>query len=237
MDDKLKKEILAEVDKIFAGKKEDEQRKRTEVALEESASAIEALASDLESEKVQVNDLKDKLVASEEVVKTLEEEKEVASVKLEKATEEKVAEIESVTKELKEKSEELDTIKKDAVAATRMEELTSGGVVRSDKAEQMAKVREMSDETFASYKEELVEVRSSILAELKKAADKTEENKEEGSEQEEGSDDGVVTPPANIDPGTAVSAAMNMEIYPSDDIVAQYADMGKAMAEAMTKEK
>jgi hypothetical protein len=238
MDDKLKKEILAEVDKIFAGKKEDEQRKRTETALEESASTIETLTSDLESERAKVVELEEKLTASEEAAKTLEDEKLEASVKAEKAVEERVAEIETLTKELKEKAEELEDIKKDTVASTRMEELISAGVVRNDKEEQTLKVREMSEEEFASYKEELVEVRAGILEELKKAEEKAEEKPEEkGSEKEEGSDDGGSTPPANIDPGSAVSAAMNMEIYPSDDIVAQYADMGKAMAEAMTKDK
>jgi len=243
MDDKLKKEILEEVDKIFAGKKEDEQRKRTEVALEESASTIEALTSDLESERVKITELEEKLVASEEAIKTLEDEKSEASVEAEKAGEEQAKELEELKKELEEKAEELDNIKKDAVAGTRMEELASAGVVRSDKEGQTAKVREMSDEEFASYKEELVEVRAGILEELKKAEEKAEEKaegseKKEGSEKEEGSEDeGVKTPPANIDPGAAVSAAMNMEIYPSDDIVAQYSEMGKAMAEVMKNDK
>ena len=65
MDDKLKKDISAEVDKIFAGKKEEDMRKRTEVALEESASTIASLTSDLESERVKATELETQLAASE----------------------------------------------------------------------------------------------------------------------------------------------------------------------------
>jgi len=238
MDDKLKKEILAEVDKIFAGKKEDDQRKRTEVALEESASALEALASDLESERVKNVELDKKLTASEEAIKTLEDEKSEASVEAEKAVKEQVKELEAVKKELTEKAEELDNVKKDALATARIEDLTVAGVARNDKEEQSSKVREMSEEDFTSYKEELVEVRASIIAELKKVEDKKDDLKVDESKKEEGSEgEGVKTPPANIDPGAAVSAAMNMEIYPSDDIVAQYTEMGIAMAEAMNNDK
>ena len=243
MDDKLKSVISAEVDKIFAGKKEEDMRKRTETALEESASTIEALATDLESERVKVTELETTLASVEESKKTLEDKKAEDVVELEKATKDLTDKVESLEKELEEKATELDSIKKDALAVNRMDELTTAGVIRDDKDTQMLKVREMSDEDFTAYKDELVSVRASILAELKETketketkeaaeAKKATEAKEEGSEE-----DGVKTPPAHIDPGTSVAAAMNMEIYPSDDLMAQYKALGEAMAEVITKDK
>ncbi len=243
MDDKLKTEISAEVDKIFAGKKEEDMRKRTEVALEESASAIESLTSDLESERVKIKELKDLLSASEEAKKTLEDDKSEAASEVEKVTSAHTKEVEELKKEVEEKTTELDGIKKDAVAASRIDELTSAGVARDEKEDQAAKVREMSDEEFVSYRDELVSVRASILAELdvKKndtkvsVVDKEEKADDKGKGSEEKTE--IVTPPVNIDPGTSVAAALNMEIYPSDDLVAKYTEMGKAMAEAMIKDK
>lgn len=238
MDDKLKKEISKEVDMIFAGKKEDEMRKRTESALEESATTIESLSSDLESEREKSKELEVKLTASKEVVKTLEDEKSVATEEVEKVSKEQAKEVEVLKKELNEKSEELTSIKKDAVASERMEILTEAGVARKDVDEQVAKVRELSSEDFISYKEELVSIRESVLAELKESKkEDSKEDKEEKAEEKAEKKEEVVTPPANIDPGSSVAAALNMEIYPSDDIIAKYTEMGKAMAEAMTKDK
>ena len=73
----------------------------------------------------------------------------------------------------------------------RMAELEEAGVARKDKEAQTTKVREMSDEDFTSYKEELISIREAVLTELEetKAASeeeevKEEEAKEEGSEEE-----------------------------------------------------
>jgi hypothetical protein len=169
-------------------------------------------------------------------------------------------------------------MKKDKAAELRMAELAEAGVGLSNKDAQMAKVREMEDEEFASYKEELVSLRSAVMAELAKAeepedevaseeetqeeekaeaeeteeeevaSEETEENEEEASEEEneeeaseeneeeasEEEDEEVL--PANVDPGTAIAAAMNMEVMPSDNLLAKYAKLGKALAERMKKD-
>ena len=57
---------------------------------------------------------------------------------------------------------------------------------------------------------------------------------EEEASEEEGE---VETPAANIDPGKAVAAAMNLEIFPSDDLMKKYGDLGQAMAAAFKTNK
>ncbi len=133
-----------------------------------------------------------------------------------------------------------------------MKELEKAGVV-SDEEAQSTKVREMSDEDFTSYKGELVSIRKAVIAELSKAGDgETEEEKAAREKQEQKDADkaaadkaaadkaaaeaaaaeegGTQTPPANIDPGTAISAALNLEIFPPKEMSEKYDEMGKAMA-------
>ena len=55
-----------------------------------------------------------------------------------------------------------------------------------------------------------------------------------GAEEDAGEEDDV-TPPANVDPGQAISAALNMEIFPSDDVTKKYQDLGKAMASLLVE--
>ena len=43
--------------------------------------------------------------------------------------------------------------------------------------------------------------------------------------------------PANIDPGRAIAAAMNMEFIPTSDMKKKYDELGKAMASIMAKEQ
>lgn len=243
MEDKLTQEVAKIVEQIFASKKEDEMRQRTEDALNQSASTIETLTSELESANDKISDLESKISASATEKAEVEKAKveELAAVKAE--LDAKVAELETATKQLEEKASELDNIKKDALAATRMATLESAGIARKDKEAQTARVREMSDEDFEAYKAELESVRAHILAELDKdKADKEAAEKEEAAKAEaaakaaaEGGE-GVNTPPANVDKDKVVHAALNMEVYPSEDLKKLYEDMGKAMAKAITKE-
>jgi len=241
MEDKLKKEIADIIEDIFNSKKEDEMRKRTEDALRESASTIESLTSDLEVVKAELEAASIELTETRTSVEELETQKAALEAEKEKLEETKELELSTLKKELEEKAEELTNIKKDAQAKERMAELASVGVVREDASSQEAKVREMTDEEFAAYKEELESIKASILAELKVKEESNE--KETSSEEESGEElannngEEVSTPPANIDPSQSVSAAMNLEVYPSEDIMAKYADLGKAMAEAMKNDK
>jgi hypothetical protein len=111
---------------------------------------------------------------------------------------------------------------------------------------QTAKVREMSDEEFAAYKAERIELRESVMRELEEARKAEEEAAKNNSNSDEGGTEaasqgnkakGTTTPPAQIAPGQAMAAAMNFEHKPSDDMLSKYADMGKAMAASMTPER
>ncbi len=253
MDEKLRKDVEAVVAKIFSEKEEDEIRKQTEEALSESATAIEELTQELEAKNTQFDDLRSQLSDSEEKAEGFKTELEAAKEELE-GTKEKLTEAENALEEMK----------KDKATELRMSELEKAGVV-SDKENQTVKVREMSDEDFESYKSELSTLREAILAELEKnkqepeskkkteaeekseeseeseeAEEKSEESEEseEAEEKEEGSEeDSDDLEPAEIDPKHAISAALNFEVYPSDDMKDRYSKLGQAMASLMVNKK
>lgn len=243
MEEKLKKSIEAMVASIFSEKEESEVRRQTEEALQTSAATIEELTTTLEAKNVELEEAKAQ-------VSSLEEAKVELDTKLEAAGTEK-ADVESKLEEAKAKLAAIETAK---ILALRMEELTTAGVVRKDSEAQAAKVSEMSDEEFASYKEELEAVKASIMESMEKAAEEevaseegtdgasddagTEDASEEdseGTEEASEEEDEVQTPPANVNPAHAAEAAMNMEVASvSDEIGAKYADLGKAMAAVYT---
>lgn len=265
MDEKLKKDIESVVATIFSEKEEAEMRKKTEEALEKAAATIEDLTNTLEEKNAEAEEQESKFSEIQAKVTDLESELEAAR-----------NETESVKEQLTEKETELEEIKKDRAADVRMAELEEAGVAhRTDEAKeaQVARIREMSDEDFAAYKEELVSIRQSVLDELAAAAseeetaeeaeeaaegeesetseednseeeaseEETEENSEEASEEEaeeeETSEEGEDTPPANVDHGQAVFAALNMDHRPSPDLIERYAELGKAMAKEFTKSR
>lgn len=240
MDDKLKKDVVAVVAQIFSEKEEADIRRKTEEALSKSATTIDELTVSLEAKNTEVEELEAKLSDSEQKTKDLETELEAAR-----------EETEGFTKKLEESESALEEIKKDRATELRLKELEESGVLSNEEA-QASKIRDMSDDEFASYSEELKSLREAIVAELSKnveeeteeeaaeeeteEAEETEETAEESEEEsEEDASDDDVTPPANIDPGQAVSAALNMEIFPPKDMVAKYQEMGKAMADSMIK--
>ena len=228
MDEKLKKDVEAVVAAIFSEQEEAEIRKQTEEALNKSANTIEELTTALEAKNSEFEELEAKLSESEDKAKNLKIELEAAQEKIEQAN-----------KKLEDSEGELDKIKKDRATEIRMKELEEAGVA-SDKEAQSTKVREMSDEDFASYKVELVSVREAVIAELSKfaAKDRKEQEDAEKAAAEAAAAEGKIqTPPANIDPGTAIAAALNLEIFPPKDMVAKYSEMGKAMAKLFNTEK
>jgi len=241
IDEKVKKEIEAVVASIFSEKEEEDARKRTEDALATSASTIEELTTALEGKGTEMSEMETKIAEADEKISELESELEAAKT-----------ETASKDEQLAEANQKIEDMVKDKAADDRMTELEEAGVARSDKDSQRTKVREMSDEDFASYKEELVSIREAVMAELKAneeekeeeteeaevkeeevAEEETEEASEEEVDEEEASEeeDEVSTPPAEIDPGKAVASALNFEVYPSADLKAKYGDLGKAMAD------
>jgi len=236
MDEKLYEDIKSVVAKIFSEKEESEKVAQTEEALREAADTIAELTTTLETRNEELSSSEEKAKELEEQALTLENELEAAR-----------KEAEELKTKLEETEASLETIKKDRLAETRIVELEKAGVKAADVESQTAKVREMSDEEFASYMSELVSIRESVLAELEKnkeeeAAEENSEKEENASEEENSgeetaSDKNDETPPANIDPGRSVSAALNFEHRPSKDMMAKYAELGKALAEEMKKSK
>jgi hypothetical protein len=248
MNEELKKDVVAMVAEIFSQKEEAEQRAETEKALQKSADTITELTAALEGKNAadqevatQINDLETK-------VTELTSELEAAQKEV----------VESASK-LAESESKIEEMRKDKATELRMDELVKAGVALSDKDVQTAKIREMEDEEFGSYKEELVSLRSAVEAELAKPASEEEASEEETQEEETAEENNEEvneeeateeetneetseeneeeaeeeTPPVNVDPDTAVAAAMNMEVMPSDNVIAKYAKLGAAMAERM----
>jgi len=247
MNEELKKDVVAMVATIFSQKEEAEQRAETEKALQKSADTIISLTEALEGKNAEGETVASQVTELEAKIEELTSELEAAKKEAGESAS-KLAESENV----------IEDMKKDKAAELRMEELTKAGVALSDKDAQMAKVREMEDEAFGSYKEELVSLRSAVEAELSKPeteevaaseeetqeeeateetaeAEETEEEvaSEEETEEETAEETPEETPPAEINPELAVAAAMNMEVTPSDNVLAKYAKLGEAMAERM----
>ena len=163
MDKELEVQVANVVESLFNEKEEAEIRKRTEAELQKAATSISELAKALEVKNGEVSDYEVKLSESEARITGLMSELEAAKKESETANT-KLAETVTV----------LDNIKKDRATEQRMTELETAGVARADKDSQAKKVREMSEEDFASYKEELVSVRQTVIAELEKARNKVE---------------------------------------------------------------
>ncbi len=244
MDDKLKEDIEAVVAEIFSQNEEAEKIDKTEKALNKSAEVVSKLTTSLEEKNTKEEEMSSELTDLKESVTNLTTELEAAQEEV-KQSNEKLAEAEN----------KVEGMKKDKAAEVRMDELLSAGVALSDKESQTVKVREMDDEMFASYKDELISLRKSVETELKtviedvntpeaKAKAKAEAEaktkaeaeakaKTDADEVDTDENDNDGTPPANVDPNVAVAAAMNLEIQPSDTVISKYQKLGKAMADTM----
>lgn len=235
VDKELEDQVAAVVASLFNEKEEEVLKRKTEEELTKSAASIRELTDALEIKDTEVSAIKTELESKEIELSSIKSELEAAKTDLEN-TKSDMAEI----------AKELEDIKKDTLAKERYVELESAGVASTDKKdEQLSKIKEMSDEAFASYKSELSSIRESILRELEAATKiKETEDAEKAAEAaraaeaaskaaEDNKNEDV--DPANITPGNAAMAALNMEFVPSDDVVSKYADLGKAMAELWKK--
>jgi len=251
MDEKLKKDIEAHVATIFSEKEEADMRKKTEEALQKAAATIEDLTNSLDEKNAEFEELESKLSESDTKASTLESELEAAR-----------KELDAMKTQLAEKEAALETIKKDRATDIRISELVKACIVHNNeeaKAKQFAKIREMSDEDFVAYRDELVSIRQAVLDELAAAASVEEEevvepkkeevvvepevkvdeaaSVEEEVKKEEEVKEEPTTPPVNIDPGKAILAALNMDYKPTGDVMERYARLGKAMAEEIVKSR
>jgi hypothetical protein len=249
VDDKLKIEIASIVTAIFDSKKEEDQREKTQQALETAASNIETLTSKVEDNDKVIATIEEEKTALEAGLVTSKEEAGKEKKEVEDKLEVAEKDLEESKTKFEEVSTELKDLKDEASASARMSDLEEAGILRDDVDSQKAKVKDMTEEEFTSYKEELASIRKSILAEIeeakkKEAASKNGKEGEEnaGEEGEEGgeenaSEEGVKTPPAEINTSNAISAAMNMEIQPSADLLKEYASLGDALAAQFTNKE
>ncbi len=159
----LEVQVATVVESLFNEKEEAEIRKRTEAELQKAASSISELTTALEGKNSEVSEYEVKLSETEARITELASELEAAK-----------KELETANTKLAETVATLENISKDRAAEQRMAELESAGVIRSDRDSQTSKVREMTEEDFASYKDELVSIRQAVVAELEKARDKAE---------------------------------------------------------------
>ena len=237
--DEMRTQVRAMVDDLFNEKEESEIRKKTEAALGKSAETISNLTSTLEDKVAELSELEIKVSEGEESIQTLEKELEAARENLEKS--------EFLVKE---KEQVLEDMNKAKIADERLIDLESAGVARVEKDVQLAKIKDMSDDEFKSYKEELVYVRTAVEAELEKAnkeqlqtkkaeeeakaakalADKEKEKSKEKDEGLKGDTENTNTTPVNITPGQSAMAALNMEYMPDKDLMTKYAKLGEALA-------
>lgn len=243
-ENKLVNDIKTIVDSIFSEKEQAAQISRTQDALNESAETIDNLTQSLESTKTELETAQEN--ASQES-KEKDSKIEELTTELE-AAQGKIGEVEA---ELASTVESLENMKKDQLAEARVNELKESKVAMTNDLEvQTAKVRDMSEEEFASYKEERIALRTAVEKELEEAAvavaaeaqakADSEPAASEGQEGEEtaseetNSEEETITPPVEVSPGQAMASAMNFESKPSEDMVKKYADLGKSMATLMT---
>lgn len=228
----LYKEVKQAVDAIFNEKEEAEKQKKAEEALRKSATTIDELTKELESNKSEYSELESKY---NEIQNTLEEkEKELSNIKeektqLEQSAEEKETELSSIKeehekiksekeandKELSSVKEELDNLKKDQLVEARVSELEEAKVASKDIETQKKKIRDMSDEEFASYKNELVSLRETIVASLDSGGDTSDSKKKSF---------------ANVDGN---NTSFNLESPADPNTEDEYSKLGEAMASLM----
>lgn len=188
---KLEEQVKKIMDEIFSHQEDKEKKDRIEAALLESASTIETLRSDIAAFKAKISEM-------EEVIK---------------ASQDKEASLTSEHASLTEKFQ-------DAIACIRTNDLATAGVLMNKDA-QTEKVKKMSDEEFAAYKEELVAIRTAALEEAssKVKADKEEEDAK-AAEEQKAKDEAAAR--AKEDEATAALAAIVADI---DSIKAEIASM------------
>ncbi len=223
----LKKDVEAIVKTIFSEKEEIDKKRLTEEALKDSAKVVTDLTASVEEKDSIISNLEAEISEAAETIA-----KQVESIDAEKAkVDELTKQLEDVTNKLSASETKVADMEKDMAADARMADLKESKVISTDQKVQREKVREMSDEEFASYKKELVELRSSIEAEIASTAPVVTPD---GDTTTVTSD--VVTPNMDINVDNSAQAALNLEVSP-DDIASKYSELGKAMAAAWVEDK
>jgi hypothetical protein len=155
--DEFNTTVQAEVERILSSREEAQARIEAEAALQEAKETFETLRASIEAKDAKVKEYEEALAA-------LDNDSETTDAEV--AANEKIVELEQQLEEWKHRAEvaqaALDTLAREETAASRMAELAESGVALDEEAAeaQYAKVRDMADEDFASYKSELVALKS-----------------------------------------------------------------------------
>lgn len=149
--------VQAEVERVLSSREEAQAHAEAEAALKEAKETFETLRASLEAKDAKIKEYEEALAA-------LDDSSEATDAEV--AANERIVELEKELEEWKHRAEvaqaALDTLAREETAAGRMAELSESGVSLDEEAAeaQYAKVRDMSDEEFASYKSELVALKS-----------------------------------------------------------------------------
>lgn len=147
--------VQAKVAEALSSRDEEEARRQSEAALAEAKETFEQLRASIEEKSA-------KIAEYEAIFADLDTDPTAAEV----AANEKIVELETAVEDWKRRAEvaeaALTTLALEEAAASRMAELEESGVALDDDAAetQYAKIRNMSDDEFAEYKDELVALRS-----------------------------------------------------------------------------
>ncbi len=143
--------VQARVEAALSSREDAEARAEAEEALNEAKETFEALKASLEAKDA-------KLAEYEEALANLDVS---TPTEAEVAANETLVELEAALQEANDRASvaqaALDTIAREETAASRMAELEEAGVTLDEESAeaQYAKIRDMSDEEFQSYKSEL----------------------------------------------------------------------------------
>ncbi len=143
--------VQTQVEAALSSREDATARAEVEEAIKEAKETFETLKSSLEAKDV-------KIVEYEEALANLDVS---TPTEAEVAANEKIVELETALQESNDRAlvaqAALDTIAREETAASRMAELDEAGVTLDEESAeaQYAKIRDMSDEEFQSYKSEL----------------------------------------------------------------------------------
>jgi len=180
----IKAAAKSQVAEIFAVEDAAQQKAMLEDAFEEAKSQITELESALESATEEkdnlVNDI-EALRAEKEELEQSKKEADTEKDKLQKA-------LDDATKQIEELTKKIEDMEKDAAMNLRIGELESLGLLFSKEKlaeKQKSKVRELSEEEYADYKDELLELREGWDKETADDGKKPDEKKSKNPESEE----------------------------------------------------
>jgi len=178
----IKAAAKSQVAEILAVEDTAQHKALLEEAFEEAKTQI----TDLESALETATEEKDKLVDDIEALKAEKEELEKSASDTDSEKDDLKKALDEATKKIEELTKQIEDMEKDAAMNLRIGDLDKLGLLSKGKAadKQKAKVRDMSNEEYAEYKDELLELRAGWEESVK-----TDKPTESDKPTEDGSDD------------------------------------------------